>query len=227
MLNNLKLTNPMFTRLVELCEANYGPLDRRCLARSLDVVYDTFIRYPRVYALRIDPRFAIESPPDDPDTLLCLQRSDPKVITRFIEALKEQLRADHKRHGRQGEPELPAYIWCRERDTSVHCHYHVLLLFSKDDYAFLGNYRDYGAKNMGVRIQKAWCSALSLPYPDHASLVEFPENNGCWLYRQDAISKDNAYLGFLYRIAYLSKQDTKINDGYRNFGTSQVNQQGC
>ena len=51
-----------------------------------------------------------------------------------------------------------------------------MLLFNKDVYAFLGDYRDYDANNMGTRIQKAWCSALGLPYPDNATLVNFPVN---------------------------------------------------
>lgn len=223
MLNNIKLTQSEFGRLRELSEANYGPINSDYLTRSVEVVCDMLTVYPRVYALRIDLRFANECPPDDPDTLTCIQRSDPSAITRFMESLKSQLRADHIRRALRGDPALPAFIWCRERDTSSHSHYHVVLLFNKDDYAFLGNYRDYDAKNMGIRIQKAWCSAIRLPYPDHATLVEFPEKGGRWLYRQDAITKDNAYLGFLYRIAYLSKQATKISDGNRNFGTSQVN----
>ena len=66
-----------------------------------------------------------------------------------------------------------------------------MLLFNKDVYAFLGDYRDYDANNMGTRIQKAWCSALGLPYPDNATLVNFPVNPAlqlrltwsAWLYR--------------------------------------------
>ncbi|MDH1637830.1 MULTISPECIES: inovirus Gp2 family protein [Aeromonas] len=226
MLNNIKLNLSELSKLMTLSEANYGSIDRRCLFRSLDVIYDMLIRYPRVYALRIDLRFAIESPPDDPDTLLCQQRSDPRAITRFFESLKEQLRADHIRNNRRGEPELPAYIWCRERDTSVHSHYHVVLLFNKDVYAFLGNYQRSDADNMGVRLQKAWCSALALPYRDYTHLVEFPENHNCWFTRDDAILRRSDYLGFLFRIAYLSKQEGKISDDYRNFGTSQVRSLG-
>lgn len=63
MLNNIKLNLSELFKLMKLSEANYGSIDRRSLVRSLDVIYDMFIRYPRVYALRIDLRFAIESPP--------------------------------------------------------------------------------------------------------------------------------------------------------------------
>lgn len=58
---------------------------------------------------------------------------------------------------------------------------------------------------MGVRLQKAWCSALALPYPDYAHLVEFPENHNCWFTRDDAILRKNDYLGFLFRVR-LSEQ---------------------
>lgn len=172
--------------LTRLYTDSYGPMNCTYLRRSLDVVSDTLARYPRVYALRVDLRFAVESPEDDADTLTCLQRADPSVITRFMESLKSQLRADHYRQKRRGTPSLPAFIWCREQDTSASPHYHLMLLFNKDVYAFLGDYRDYDANNMGTRIQKAWCSALSLPYPDNATLVNFPDNPQYRFDRQSA-----------------------------------------
>lgn len=222
MLNQIPLTQSELEQLIKKCNDKYGPMNRDYLERSLNVVYGMLSTYPRVYALRIDLRFAIESPPDDVDTLICLQRSDPSAITRFMESLKSQLKADHVRQKRRGEPALPAFIWCREQDTSPSPHYHVVLLFNKGVYGYLGNYLDYDADNMGIRIQKAWCSALALPFPDYSSLVNFPENLEYTLFRQAAILRDDNYLSFLFRMAYLSKQKTKvINDGRRSFGCSQ------
>lgn len=210
-------------RFITQCEDKYGPINISYLRRSLDIVFDTLAMYPRVYALRVDLRFANESPEDDSDTLICFQRTDSSVITRFMESLKSQLRADHQRQARRRTSTLPAFIWCREQDTSAYPHYHLMLLFNKDVYAFLGDYRDYGASNMGTRIQKAWCSALGLPYPDSATLVNFPENPQYRFDRKSASELDNNFSSFLFRIAYLSKKKTKqAGDGYRNFGTSQI-----
>lgn len=224
MLEYINLSRTCMREFIEACEDRYGSINHGHLLRSIDVVDSVLIRYSRVYALRIDLRFANESPADDVDTLICRQRSDPSVITRFMESLKSQLRADHYRKKRRGNPALPSFIWCRERDSSSHPHYHLTLFFDKDIYAFLGDYRDYDSDNMGTRIQKAWCSALNLPYPENATLVNFPENSQYRFDRQSARELDYDFYNFLLRIAYLSKQRTKSRcDGYRNFGSSQIN----
>ena len=222
MLNHLKNSVLKMKALTRLYTDSYGPMNSNYLRRSLDVVSGTLARYPRVYALRVDLRFASESPEDDTDTLTCLQRSDSSVITRFMESLKSQLRADHYRQKRRGSPSLPTVIWCREQESSASPHYHLMLLFNKDVYAFLGDYRDYDANNMGTRIQKAWCSALDLPYPDNATLVNFPVNPQYKFDRNSARNLDENFSAFLFRMAYLSKQRTKVADGQRNFGCSQL-----
>ncbi len=216
------LTQHEFEQLIEQCPASYGPIDRCYLSRSLEVVCDMLDHHPRVCAMRIDLRFANESLESDIDSLVCMQRSDPAVITRFFESLKSQLREEHYRKGYRGDPALPAYIWCRERDTGPYPHYHLVLLFNKDRYAYLGNYTDPDAVNMATRIQRAWCSALQLPYPDNAPLVHFPPNHTYRFDRVSAALRDTDYTSFLIRLAYLSKLATKdIGDGRRNFGCSQ------
>ncbi|CZX75168.1 Protein of uncharacterised function (DUF3296) [Enterobacter hormaechei] len=134
-----------------------------------------------------------------------------------------QLRAEHVRSGRAGEPALPAYIWARERDTGIHPHYHLTLLFNREVYGYLGDYTNRDADNMATRIQKAWCSAIGLEYPDYAYLPHFPKNHSAWFTRQDALTLSPDYYDFLLRVAYLAKYNTKdLSDGYRNFGTSQL-----
>jgi len=212
-----------FENLIERCESTtYGRMNRRYLSRSLAVVYDVLLSHPRTCAIRIDLRFAAETLVSDVDSLVCLQRTDPAVITRFFESLKSLLSEEHYRQQRHGAPRLFSYIWCREKDTGVYPHYHLVLLFNKDHYAYLGKYDNDEANNMATRIQKAWCSALGLPYPHYARLVHFPENRVYWFSREDANNRESIYADFLFRMAYLSKFDTKdINDGQRNFGCSQ------
>ena len=81
------------------------------------MVYDTLEQHNRILAIRTDTRFALSHVPGEPDLPICFQREDAQAITRFFESLKSQLRADHKRSRRAGDPTLPSYVWCRERDT--------------------------------------------------------------------------------------------------------------
>ncbi|WP_431223351.1 inovirus Gp2 family protein [Serratia sp. L9] len=222
------LTNEEIDDLVEIASKKYkSPIDRDILFPLLNMVYGTLEQHNRILAIRTDPRFAQSHVPGEPDLPICFQRDDPQAITRFFDSLKSQLRADHKRSRRAGNPALPSYGWCRERDTSVHLHYHLMLLFNEDVYRFLGNYNDRDADNMATRIQKAWCSAIALDYPDYATLAEFPDNPVYRFSKFDALDRNPVYWSFLIRLAYLAKTRTKdAHSGYRNFGISQCSRLG-
>ncbi|PFF96512.1 inovirus Gp2 family protein [Escherichia albertii] len=213
-----------FKFLQQEAEGKYNSrISSYMLRRSLAVISNYLENYNRVFALRADLRFAQSHVSGEPDLPLCFQKDDEKAITRALESLKSQLREEHKRSGRAGEPAPLGYIWARERDTSEHHHYHLVLLFDKDVYAFLGDYTEVDADNMGTRMQKAWCSAIGLDYPDYASLVHFPRNHSTWFTRHDALTLSDDYYDFFLRVAYLSKDYSKdFYDGYRNFGTSQL-----
>ncbi len=217
------LTNEEIEDLVRTASRKYrSPIDLDILISLLNMVYDTLEQHNRILAIRTDPRFAQSHVPGEPDLPLCFQRDDPQAITRFFESLKSQLRADHIRSRRAGDTTLPSYGWCRERDTSEHPHYHLMLLFNADVYGYLGNYQELNAKNMGTRIQKAWCSAVGLAHEDYATLAEFPPNAVYRFTRIDALDRNSVYWDFLIRLAYLAKTRTKdTHSSNRNFGTSQ------
>lgn len=217
------LTNEEIDDLVEIASRKYrSPIDLNILNSLLEIVYDTLEQHNRILAIRTDTRFALSHAPEEPDLPLCFQRDDAQAITRFFESLKSQLRADHHRSKRPGNPTFPSYGWCRERDASVHPHYHLMLLFNADVYGYLGNYQELNAKNMATRIQKAWSSAIGLAHEDYATLTEFPPNAVYRFSRFDALDRSPVYWGFLIRLAYLAKTRTKDTySGYRNFGTSQ------
>lgn len=217
------LTNEETDNLVKIASRKYrSPIELDILNPLLNMVYGTLEQHNRILAIRTDPRFALSHVPGEPDLPICFQRDDERAITRFYESLKSQLRADHNRSRRPGDPTLPSYGWCRERDTSEHPHYHLMLLFNEDVYRFLGNYNDRDADNMATRIQKAWCSAIALDYPDYATLAEFPDNPVYRFSKFDALDRNPVYWSFLIRLAYLAKTRTKdVHSGYRNFGTSQ------
>jgi hypothetical protein len=217
------LTNEEIDDLVEIASQKYrSPIDLNILNPLLNMVCGTLEQNNRVLGIRTDMRLALSHVPGEPDLPICFQRDDAQAITRCFESLKSQLRADHNRSRRPGDPTLPSYGWCRERDTSIHPHYHLVLLFNADVYGYLGNYQDPDAGNMATRIQKAWCSALGLDYPDYATLAEFPPNAVYRFSRFDALDRNPVYWDFLIRLAYLAKTRTKdVHSGYRNFGTSQ------
>ncbi|RNL68123.1 inovirus Gp2 family protein [Citrobacter sp. MH181794] len=217
------LTREEIEDLITVASKMYdSPIDRDILNALLNMVYGTLEQNNRILGIRTDTRFALSHVPGEPDLPLCFQRDDMQAITRFTESLKSQLRAAHNRSMRAGEPTFPSYGWCRERDTSVHPHYHLALLFNADVYGYLGNYQDPDADNMATRIQNAWCSALGLDYPDYATLAEFPPNAVYRFSRFDALDRNPVYWRFLIRLAYLAKTRTKdVHSGYRNFGTSQ------
>ncbi|HHC5270958.1 TPA: inovirus Gp2 family protein [Klebsiella pneumoniae] len=218
------LTEREFKFLQQEAEDKYDSrISSYTLRRSLAVISNYLENYNRVCALRTDLRFAQSHVPDEPDMPTCFQKDDEKAITRARESLKSQLREEHKRSGRAGECAPLGYIWDRERVTGEQPHYHLVLLFDKEVYAYLGNYTESDADNMATRIQKAWCSATGLDYPEYAYLPHFPKNHSICFTRHDALTLSDDYYDFLLRVAYLSKDYSKdFYDGYRNFGTSQL-----
>lgn len=221
-----ELIEKEFELLVKTAKEKYNsPIERYILRKSLAVVDNILEHHNRIFAFRTDLRFAEDHVPDDPDSPVCYQRVDPQAITRCIESLKSQLREDHKRSGRPGKAVSPAYVWARERDTSKYPHYHLMLLFNRNVYGYLGNYTNRNADNMAVRIQKAWCSAVDLDYPYQGTLAHFPKNQSFKFDRSDALARSPVYEDFLLRMAYLAKEKTKnVHQGYHNFGTSQLKQ---
>ncbi|WP_145541330.1 inovirus Gp2 family protein [Yersinia alsatica] len=217
------LTNEEIEDLVAIASRKYkSSIDLNILIPLLNMVYDTLEQHNRILAIRTDTRFAQSHVPGEPDLPLCFQRDDEQAITRFFDSLKSQLKADHTRSRRPDKPTFPSYGWCRERDTRVNPHYHLMLLFNADVYGYLGNYQELNAKNMATRIQKAWCSAVGLVHEDYATLAEFPDNPVYRFSKFDALDRNPVYWSFLIRLAYLAKSRTKdIHSGYRNFGISQ------
>ena len=208
-----------FEQLLAKAEALYGEISSTQLKAAIDIVEDFLSVFPRVFAVRVDLRFPLMISADAPDMPTCFPSADPKAITRLFASLGSQLLAEHRRKGKLGIPAPFGYIWVKEQDGSGFPHYHLVLFFNKDVYAYLGNYTDFRMVNMATRIQKAWCSALRLPFPEHARLVHFPERGVYWLGRDSATMVSETYRGFLLRIAYLFKWHTKV-PGERNFGRS-------
>ncbi|MDR9743321.1 inovirus Gp2 family protein [Proteus terrae] len=179
-----------------------------------DVINDTLNSLSRIIAIRVDLRFpysSIDIPPNN------------KVMTRFIESLKAKLSSDTRRKEKAWNRRLNNplhYVWVREYgERNKQKHYHLLLLLNKDIYYTLGRYNESN-NSLSSIIQSAWCSALNINYPAHASLVHFTEYGKYYLdgnspsFKQDVDS-------LLTRVKYLAKHHTKdYNDAYRSIGYS-------
>ncbi|WP_337999958.1 inovirus Gp2 family protein [Aeromonas hydrophila] len=142
-------------------------------------------------------------------------------ITRFFASLKSQIQALRHRKGQTGKRFFLGYIWVKEQVTSQYPHYHVVLLFNRDDYGYLGDYSNFDADNMATHIRKVWCRALRLAYSDYASLVHFPAEAEYRFDRRDADLHNEKFYKFLERIGYLFKLRSKV-EGERNFGRSNL-----
>ncbi|MGN4979539.1 inovirus Gp2 family protein [Aeromonas sp. 95A] len=206
-----------------VAEAKYGEISFGQLKTSVEVIANFLHRYPRVFAVRVDLRFPHIPVMDDPDmpTGFPPEVEEEKVITRFIASLKSQIQAARHRKGKAGKSFFLGFIWVKEQVTSQYPHYHVVLLFNRDDYGHLGDYSNLDGDNMAARIRKAWCSALRLAYPDYASLVHFPDDAEYRFDHRDAVLHNEMFYKFLERIAYLFKLRSKVR-GERNFGHSQL-----
>ena len=206
-----------------VAEAKYGSISFEQLKTSVEVIANFLHRYPRVFAVRVDLRFPQILVMDDPDmpTSFPPEVEEENVIKRFIASLKSQIQAARHRKGKTGKSFFFGFIWVKEQVTSQYPHYHVVLLFNRDDYGHLGDYSNLDGDNMATRIRKAWCSALRLTYPDYASLVHFPDDAEYRFDRRDADLHNDTFYNFLVRISYLFKLRTKVRNS-RNFGRSQL-----
>jgi hypothetical protein len=174
------------------------------------------LRHPRLFAVRVDLRLPREA------ALLIKAQTDSAVITRFIESLKAQIKADLNRKAKAGKRVHPCelfYAWAREFGAKLHHrHYHALLLFNKDTYAFLGDYeKDEGT--LKSIITKAWVRALRLHYPEGKGLAHMVEGGTRYLNGHKG-QLDLELRAVLELGDYLAKVATKQSDGMRNFGCS-------
>lgn len=153
-------------------------------------------------------------------------RQDAAVISRFFDALKYHIRSwmvAKSALGKRVHPTSLRYVWVREfGDAAGNKHYHVLLLLNKDTFHTLGQYSapQDGSLSLSNLIQKAWCSAINLPwYPQNASLVAFPPRLPCM--HIDKHTDDQNQYQIFQRAHYMAKESTKYSgDGERSFGCS-------
>lgn len=156
----------------------------------------------RTYAVRFELVFPMEGE----------YRNDDAVITRFFASFKAKLQNDDKiksQENKRVHSSTLRYVWCKERNTSLNYHYHVLIFLNHDRYWRRGEIDFNNDRWLSTKIAKAWNSALGLgaDYPRHS--VHFPSS--CE-YRIDVNSPrfEEGKNELLKRASYLAKVDTKI-----------------
>jgi hypothetical protein len=204
-----------------------GPLIEEYLEAILSTLGNALEDYSRVCVMLFVLRFPADS--DAPDTA---------VISRFIDSLKAQIRADQDRKQRLDKRVHPCnlrYVWVKERDTPIHDHYHVAIIVNRDAYFTLGRFKtgvvtDYWGRpeatdteaelNMSDRIKRAWASALGLDLWEADGLVHFPKNP---TYRIDGRHPcgPGELADAFQRLSYFAKAQTKhFGDHAKSFGCS-------
>lgn len=189
-----------------------GPLSPYYLDRILTVINRALADHPRTLAIRFD----LHLPYGYGDV-----GSD--LMTKFVESLKAQIKADLHRRAAQGKRVHHCnmrYIWARERADSDSPHFHVVILLNHDSYHTLGVYVVDQARNMASRIRKAWASTLRRLPEEIPGLVHFPANP---TYSVNANSPDFWAMktDLFRRLSYFAKLDTKEYGIHsRSFGCS-------
>ena len=213
--NTIDFSQSEMLSLIQRSSYLFGDIDWKYMENINRVVKQALNDYSSVFALRIDLRFAnpevgcSESP-------TCFQRAAGQVMKRFIASLKSQLLAyeiRRKKYGIRVHPTKLRYVWVCEQNEAELPHYHLLIVLNKAAYWRLNSFNS--SESLAGKIQKAWCSALGLDYPEYGVLVHFPDNCEYVLSRKDAIKRNPAFRDFMLRIFYLAKLRTKIRGGGR------------
>lgn len=202
---------------------SYGSLNQNHAKRIQDTINKSLNEYPRTLLLRADLRL--------PEINASMYHVDSTLITRFMTSLKAQIDADLQKKQKAGKRVYPCrvrHVWVREFNQDGKKHYHLVLLFNKDTYAYPGNYTSTNGEyshNLAFMIMEAWVRTLhlhtTLNYQQFYALVAFPTNG---YYHLNTNSPDfyAQYSDVINRVNYLAKEYTKdYSDGQRNFGCSQ------
>lgn len=213
---------------VRRLERRYGKLNHDYVQGIINTMGNALDQYPRLLAIRVDLRFPDEEEcPDCPTQ--CYTAS--AVITRFINSVKAQIKADIKRKRKAGKRTLTCnvrFVWVREfNQEGSKKHYHVLLLLNKDAYAWLGKIEQSpdNAFNQSVfnMVVRAWIRAIKREYTEnkYVGLIHIPLSGFYQLNRNNRYFEDT-YEDLTSRAIYMAKEYSKDNsDGQRNFGCSQ------
>lgn len=185
------------------------------LIKNYIVINQALIMYSKVFAVRVDLRLFDE-----------YESYDNSEITRFIESLKAQVKADYIAKTKHSDGFVHKsdvlYIWVQETGEHNKPHYHLCLFFNGNAYRSLGKF-ELGRSNMYNRIVKAWASALAVEVINAQGLVHIPKSPSYLLERMMIITKDFALRALFMRLSYFAKVDSKhYGDRRHHYGCSRT-----
>ncbi|WP_217531841.1 inovirus Gp2 family protein [Vibrio metschnikovii] len=214
---NLKLTTENKFKGKSIL-TTHGPLCIDYLGKIYKTIERALDDYPRLMALRVDLRFPQLREREDVGYLM----------TDFIRSLQSQIDYSglkKKRAGSRVHSCSVRSIWVKERSASINDHYHLVLLFNKDRFNWLGNTLSH-SENLGSFIVEAWARVVGVDYDEANGLVYFSKNKGkdsVVIHRLNRHSDDfdDAFDKLFKHASYLAKEDTKhFGNRKRNFGYS-------
>lgn len=210
---------------IKIDTSAYGPLNKNYSNQIRKTIRNALHEHPRTMLLRIDLHL--------PNKYITTDLSDSTLMTRFIKSLEAQVKSREIRRRKEGKRVYPCkirYVWAREFCQDGQKHYHFVLTFNKDEYAYPGPYKPVDGKyshNLALMIMESWVRALGFlrapNYRKYYTLVTFPENcyhyiNRNWPEPEYIKSCEDA----LFRALYLAKEYSKHYSSHeRSFGCSQ------
>jgi len=161
--------------------------------------------YPRLSAIRFDLRI--------PD-IRSASNSLAAVMKRFFTSLQSKIKhnSNFKAHAKT---QYLRYIWVKEKGNEKNKeHYHVCLFLNKDDFGYLGQYRESKRGNKTVKntlresIVQAWATASNIELLMAERLVYFGERPVHWLNKKKS-DYFNELNNVKKRLCYMAKVETK------------------
>ncbi|MCT8857518.1 inovirus Gp2 family protein [Shewanella xiamenensis] len=185
------------------------------LDKNYRVINQSLIMYSKVFAVRVDLRLSDE-----------YESYDNRAVTRFIESLKAQVKADYIAKTKHSDGFVHKsdvlYIWVQETGEHNKPHYHLCLLFNGNAYRSLGKF-ELGRTNMYNRIVKAWASALAIKTINAQGLVHIPKHSCYFLDKTLPFTKTFELRVLFIRLSYFAKVDSKhYGDRRHHYGCSRT-----
>jgi len=219
----LKLHTPDLFSFCDNSDLKQYGLNEAYLNRMDKTIENALSEHSRTLAVRVDLHLPIFIFYDELDRDLPnnYHHNESNLISRFINSFKAKIKADFNRKYKQRNRVhhcSPRFIWCRERDTAINDHFHIVILLNKDTYHGLGYYGDND--NLSSMIIEAWKSALNYFGEEVERLIHFPKNP-CYYIDKNHEDYHQQLEALFRRVSYLAKKRTKCyGEGKRSFGVS-------
>lgn len=228
-MNDSVLSISDLDNLLKKLTYHHGAINADYFDALIEVVDTAQQAYRCVTAIRVDLHYPEKLMGDDMPCLELSLRED--IMRRFFKSLDAKLEALAVRKVRDGKRVHSRdfhYFWVREQAQSQHPHYHLLLLFNKDDFYTLGLYNDIDS--LAGMIITAWASAWGVKINRKGNGDLFSLFLGSVYFVSEVhhlninASKPDyreSMMALLLHAGYLAKIATKpVGDGKRNMGSS-------